>query len=354
MNSKQSSSRCLLFLSLKPAATTSRSIHEKTSQNDTVPTNLNDIVKVTSASLPPAGSPVATHYSQQPLTAGSIRNTQNATFELNETTSLHFYDWFPKPAAAPISEFFKMLRKRWADVCIEVVQFSAFGRLQPVGTHNFCRALVIIGTVRDLEVDPTEFCGVFWRGPDVQLISSDSSSIHADPDSLSTNSTSTSVADIPQLEQSPAASTQILMPTTAIPATDFTESFAQLRASVTQLSIKKLRTRDSIGDLKNQLLSKIDNLEKSLVEAHTQQDQVLRDLAAFRKELQDQKAAMLAFREESQEYYSTLREHLAEIIAYINRGRDDKKRESGSIRGLQPPLDDNSRPSGGGGSRSEP
>ncbi|KZV30138.1 Auxin transport protein (BIG) isoform 1 [Dorcoceras hygrometricum] len=145
MNSKQSLSRCLLFLSLKPAATTSRSIHEKTSQNDTIPTNLNDIValhqlvhlslatqpkagtrslqantngwsreinqnddaltnpndivKVTSASLPPAGSPVATHHSQQPLAAGSIRNTQNAAFQLNETTSLHFYDWFPKPAA---------------------------------------------------------------------------------------------------------------------------------------------------------------------------------------------------------------------------------------------------------------
>ncbi|KZV29843.1 hypothetical protein F511_43016 [Dorcoceras hygrometricum] len=137
--------RCLLFHSLKPAETTSRSIHEKTSQNDTVPTNLNDIValhqlvhlsfakqpkagtrslqantngwsreinqnddaltnpneivKVTSASLPPAGSPVATHYSQQPLAAGSIRKTQNAQFQLNETTSLHFYDWFPKPAA---------------------------------------------------------------------------------------------------------------------------------------------------------------------------------------------------------------------------------------------------------------
>ncbi|KZV30042.1 hypothetical protein F511_41008 [Dorcoceras hygrometricum] len=145
MNSKQSASRCLPFLSLKPAATTSRSIHEKTSQNDIVPTNLNDIValhqlvhlslakqpkagtrslqantngwsreinqnddaltkpndivKVTSASLKPVGSPVATHYSQQPLAAGSIRNTQNAAFQLNETTSLHFYDWFPKPAA---------------------------------------------------------------------------------------------------------------------------------------------------------------------------------------------------------------------------------------------------------------
>ncbi|KZV17136.1 methyladenine glycosylase family protein [Dorcoceras hygrometricum] len=145
MNSKQTPSRCLLFFSLKPVATTSRSIHEKTSQNDTVPTNLNeivalhqlvhqslakqpkagtrslqannngwlreinqnddaltnpnDIIKVTSASLPPAGSPVTTHFSQQSLAAGSIRNTQNAAFQLNETTSLHFYDWFPKPAA---------------------------------------------------------------------------------------------------------------------------------------------------------------------------------------------------------------------------------------------------------------
>ncbi|KZV39503.1 UDP-glucuronate:xylan alpha-glucuronosyltransferase 1 [Dorcoceras hygrometricum] len=51
MNSKQSPSRCLLFLSLKPAATTSRSIHDKTSQNDIVPTNLNDIVAFHQLSL---------------------------------------------------------------------------------------------------------------------------------------------------------------------------------------------------------------------------------------------------------------------------------------------------------------
>ncbi|KZV44746.1 hypothetical protein F511_35720 [Dorcoceras hygrometricum] len=56
-------------------------------QNDDALTNPNDIVKVTSASLPPAGSPVATHYSQQPLAAGSIRNTQNAAFQLHRTTS---------------------------------------------------------------------------------------------------------------------------------------------------------------------------------------------------------------------------------------------------------------------------
>ncbi|KZV57757.1 splicing factor 3B subunit 1-like [Dorcoceras hygrometricum] len=161
-----------------------------------------------------------------------------------------------------------------ADICIEVVQFSAFGLLQPVGSHNFCRALVVRGTVRNLEVDPTEFCGVFRRGLDIQLISSDSSSssIHPDPtesDSFSQrnpdtglNSPSTSTSDdsrmlfttddIPLGDET--AVDHILMPTTDIPATYFTESFAQLRASVTQLSIKQMRTKDSIGDLKNQLL----------------------------------------------------------------------------------------------------
>ncbi|KZV23003.1 hypothetical protein F511_16754 [Dorcoceras hygrometricum] len=122
MNSKQSPSRCLLFLSLKPAATTSRIIHEITSQNDIVAlhqlvhlslaaqpkagtrslqantngwsreinqndealTNPNDIIKVTSASLPPAGSPVATHYSQQPLPAGSIRTLKTQRFNLTK------------------------------------------------------------------------------------------------------------------------------------------------------------------------------------------------------------------------------------------------------------------------------
>ncbi|KZV32687.1 hypothetical protein F511_26700 [Dorcoceras hygrometricum] len=74
---------------------------------------------------------------------------------------------------------------------------------------------------------------------------------------------------------------------------NFIESFAQLRASVTQLFIKQLRTKESIGNLKNQLLSKIDNLEKALAEAHTQQDQVLRGLIKIvRQEVQIHKTAL--------------------------------------------------------------
>ncbi|KZV52545.1 hypothetical protein F511_23314 [Dorcoceras hygrometricum] len=53
-------------------------------------TSPNDIVRVASASLPPAGSPIATHYPQSPRCW-----FQNTAF--NETTSLHFFDCFPKP-----------------------------------------------------------------------------------------------------------------------------------------------------------------------------------------------------------------------------------------------------------------
>ncbi|KZV52850.1 hypothetical protein F511_37289 [Dorcoceras hygrometricum] len=53
------------------------------------------------------------------------------------------------------------------------------------------------------------------------------------------------------------------------------------------------------------------------------------------------------------EQYATLRDNLAELIVFFNRGRDDKKGEVDSSRG-QPPPDDRSRPGGGGGSRSEP
>ncbi|KZV52938.1 hypothetical protein F511_35423 [Dorcoceras hygrometricum] len=192
-----------------------------------------------------------------------------------------------------------------------------------------------------------------------------------------------------------------------LPAPDFIESLAQLRTSVTQLSIKQLRTQNSTGDLKNHLLSKIDHLEKAFAKSHTQQDQanhsfiksvrqevhtqnaalsiemlefnkdvraqnaiLITDVADVRNEVKDQKTNLskefddqlasihndlLEFRVEIQEQYVTLRDNLAELIAIFKRGRDDKKGEVCSSQGRgSPPPDDRSRTGGGGGSRSEP
>ncbi|KZV42838.1 flagellar associated protein [Dorcoceras hygrometricum] len=67
----------------------------------------------------------------------------------------------------------------------------------------------------------------------------------------------------------------ILLPTTAAPATDLSEQFAQLRASISQQSIKQMRTQISIGNMQNHLLSRINDLEKASANARTQKDQDL-------------------------------------------------------------------------------
>ncbi|KZV42326.1 dystroglycan-like [Dorcoceras hygrometricum] len=200
---------------------------------------------------------------------------------------------------------------------------------------------------------------------------------------------------------------QIVLPTTASPATDLSEQFAQLRASISQLSIKQIRTQSSIGNLQNHLLSRIDELEKASANARTQQDQDLRglfksvrqevqiqknalsfevhefrqgvraqsgifstDLADIRKEVRDlskefdDKLAdirndLLEFRVETQEQYATLSANLSELIAFVTKGRDDKKGQVGSSHGRgKPPPEDRSKPGsrdgGSSGSRSEP
>ncbi|KZV33596.1 hypothetical protein F511_30839 [Dorcoceras hygrometricum] len=45
-----------------------------------------------------------------------------------------------------MSVLFRLMKKRWADVCLEVTDFCAHRRLLPVGYINFCRALEIVET----------------------------------------------------------------------------------------------------------------------------------------------------------------------------------------------------------------
>ncbi|KZV35867.1 hypothetical protein F511_38114 [Dorcoceras hygrometricum] len=45
-----------------------------------------------------------------------------------------------------MSVFFRLMKKRWADVCLEVTDFCASRRLLPVGSINFCRALEVVAT----------------------------------------------------------------------------------------------------------------------------------------------------------------------------------------------------------------
>ncbi|KZV33432.1 pentatricopeptide repeat-containing protein [Dorcoceras hygrometricum] len=91
------------------------------------------------------------------------------------------------------------------------------------------------------------------------------------------------------------------------------------------------------------------------------------DLAATQKEVKDLKVALskdfddkladirndlLEFRVETQAQLASLGAHLAELIAFVTKGSDDKKGEGSSSR-PQPPPDDQNIPSGGSGSRAD-
>ncbi|KZV18474.1 dystroglycan-like [Dorcoceras hygrometricum] len=68
-----------------------------------------------------------------------------------------------------MSVFFKLLRKRWADVCVEFVEFCASPRLLPIGSTQFCRSLQLAEPVSSFAPSCStvfalrfsQFCSVF-------------------------------------------------------------------------------------------------------------------------------------------------------------------------------------------------
>ncbi|KZV35997.1 splicing factor 3B subunit 1-like [Dorcoceras hygrometricum] len=336
-----------------------------------------------------------------------------ASLELELTPHRQFED-----TLAPVSDFFRIIRKRWADVCIGIVQFSDSGRLQPIRSHNFCRDIVAVSTVVDVAVDPATFVGIFRRGLDVQLIPSDSSSSSSSqPDPISPNdglsqrhldtalispnpSISTDSRIFFTIDDTPLGVDQILLP--AITPQDFNEPLAQIRASVKQIQTERVQKRDDAEKLKDVLFLHIRSLAQRFTEILDQQDRTYRglfthvrqdvqlqkstlslDILASQQKLQSQQVALsqvyddkltkiqdrqdalshelMEFRVQAQENYNHLTSQLSELVDYINRGRDDKKGESGSRCGPQPPPEDRGRPGpgeggsrSGGGSRSEP
>ncbi|KZV36761.1 hypothetical protein F511_36624 [Dorcoceras hygrometricum] len=105
-------------------------------------------------------------------------------------------------------------------------------------------------------------------------------------------------------------------------------------------------------------------LSLALKAVRTQNVILSTDLEATRKEVKDIKTALskdfddkladirnelLKFRIETQGQLASLSTHLAELIAFLTKGSDDKKGEDSSSRRPQPPPDNQSRPSGGNG-----
>ncbi|KZV34181.1 UDP-glucose flavonoid 3-O-glucosyltransferase 6-like [Dorcoceras hygrometricum] len=265
---------------------------------------------------------------------------------------------------APASEFFKMFHKQWADVCIEAAQFYISGKLQPVGTFNWCKILAVVRNekVRDVTVDQTEFCGTFRRGLDVQIVLSDSSSSSSSSHELMdfhvnipSKNEETSVTQFDSLVDPPVSTDtsvdQISLPTA--PTTDVAESFTALRASISRIFVNHEKaSRSLIKSVRQEAQNQADITSIELKAVRAQNVVLMTDLVDIRKEVRELKAAfsndILDFRAQAQENYNNLTTQLSELVDYINRGGNDKKEESSS-RGPQPPPDDRDI-SGSGGS----
>ncbi|KZV40486.1 hypothetical protein F511_23823 [Dorcoceras hygrometricum] len=213
----------------------------------------------------------------------------------------------------------------------------------PVGsTYNTCGYIVVIDSILDTETIPTGIFDSIQHGQSAEgfvdffIHKILDSSNYSNPSSFSSSLTSSSYSSSDSRMHFTDDIPQIHMPTVAYPSTDFIEATAQLRASIDQIHLEQVQTKERVEEFKSKLSQKIIKLELAFAQATSWQDLV------YRAQIND-----------IQEGLNTLRAQLSEIIAYINRGRDDKRGEESS-RGPQP--EDRRRPSGGGsgGSRSEP
>ncbi|KZV18253.1 hypothetical protein F511_31005 [Dorcoceras hygrometricum] len=133
-----------------------------------------------------------------------------------------------------MSVFFRLMKKRWADVCLEVTDFCASRRLLPVGSINFCRALEIVETdscfasrqptVFSLPLDRTAFRSVQINQsvvPSVQL------SLDQRPYSPTSSSSSSSL----RFDQTDIDATASSRPTISL---DLSAVFADFQAALSE------------------------------------------------------------------------------------------------------------------------
>ncbi|KZV39768.1 cyclic dof factor 3-like [Dorcoceras hygrometricum] len=211
-----------------------------------------------------------------------------------------------------VSTFFRVLRKQWKDVCLEVCGLSVSERLLPVSSINFCRSLPVVQPVfRFTPRQPTvfalrmsQFCTIFIR---YSLFSSlTTEDICSFVGSIASERTvlrnvQLAVGPVFALEDNymdidhrtdypirftsddipldATVANQSSLPAAAMP--DVTEALAQLQASIDQI-----RDRDGDAKLKDILLMHLHGIEQRLTARLDDQDRVL---GALRKDSHSQK-----------------------------------------------------------------
>ncbi|KZV23042.1 2-like [Dorcoceras hygrometricum] len=282
-----------------------------------------------------------------------------------------------------MSVFFRLMKKRWADVCLEVVEFCAAKRLLPVGSTQFCRSLQLVEPVSSFAssrssvfaLRVSQFCSVFI---DLSLfnwlpstdISEFLSAIALDRTvlrSVQSFQNSFSVAPSVQLSleqqqsssSSSSSSSSLHFDKTDVDATasssvcDSLRDQADIFRNLSQGARQEVRTLDDVQSLRfnefrKNVLAQNASIFQGLADVrhevqavNVKVDIMASRLNAIQKDAEATKEALshqlLEFQSSAQENHNVIHAHLSELVDYIHRGSADKKGESGS-RGLQQPA----------------
>ncbi|KZV42332.1 hypothetical protein F511_40404 [Dorcoceras hygrometricum] len=323
-----------------------------------------------------------------------------------------------------VSTFFKLMKKRWADVCLAVCELSVSGKLLPVGSINFCRSLEIVEPVSCfvsrkptiLSLILSQFCTVFVENSlfnglsitdirsfvssivfertalhDVQRSSVASqniqlafSSVVEDEDNqmeidqrlvspTTTADSSMNFSDNDILLGDDAIPNQPSLPTVATNLSTYLDDFRTVLWLTTLDKVLRDALLQQGEDLRSlpfcgSVLMLSQRISRILViltmmfypgSLHLTSAAVTTDSMDFRQELRALNAKVTSLDEQvaatrndllessaqSQETLNHITDQLSELIAYINRGGNDKKEEVSSSC-PQPPPDDQNRDSG--------
>ncbi|KZV54649.1 hypothetical protein F511_02683 [Dorcoceras hygrometricum] len=298
-----------------------------------------------------------------------------------------------------MSVFFKLLRKRWADVCVEVVEFCASPRLLPIGSTQFCRSLQLAEPVSSFAPSrPTVFALRFSQFFSVFIdlslfswlpstdISEFLSSIALDRTilrSVQRSQDSFAVAPSVQLNiDATASSRPTISPDLSAVFADFQAALseqifvsqsdissrmhkleqsvcdslrdqADVFKSLSQGARQEVRTLDDVHTIrfnefrKNVLTQNatifqgLANVRQVVDAVNSKADIMAKHLNDIQKDTEATKEALshqlLEFQSSAQENHNVIHAQLSELVDYIHRGSADKKGESGS-RGLQKPA----------------
>ncbi|KZV49234.1 2-like [Dorcoceras hygrometricum] len=285
-----------------------------------------------------------------------------------------------------MSVFFKLMTKRWADVCLEIVGFCASQRLLPVGSIQFCRSLQLAEPVSRIApsrspvfaLRVSQFCSIFvdmslfnWF-PSAE-ITEFLSAIALDRTvlrSIQSFENSFSVAPSVQLfleqqqssSSSSSSSSSLHFDKTDVDATassvplsvcDSLRDQADIFRNLSQGARQEVRTLDDVQSLrfnefrKNVLAQNasifqgLEDVRHEVQAVNAKVDIMASRLNAIQKDAEATKEALshqlLEFQSSAQENHNVIHAQLSELVDYIHRGSADKKGESGS-RGLQQPA----------------